>query len=107
MPRCDWNHEAREVRKLPYGGDGNMLLCRTHYVREMSNRAEETWNTLEKYEEDTVTPVTRLQVILLCGQCSAHIGAPPDSPFLLATKATNRDTAVETNYTNVQCPQCC
>jgi len=38
---CDYGHVCREVRKLPCGGDpsqGNLLLCRKHYEKEMLYR---------------------------------------------------------------------
>lgn len=51
--RCDWGHEAHEIRKLP-SGDGNMLLCRKHYSVEAKARAGRgletpAWETLEIY----------------------------------------------------------
>ena len=38
---CDHNHvTADEVRLLPTGGDGNMLVCYAHYLQEMVFRKE-------------------------------------------------------------------
>ena len=36
---CDHNHIADEVRRLPTGADGAMLVCRRHYNEEMAYRA--------------------------------------------------------------------
>jgi hypothetical protein len=50
---CDWGHECREARVLPIGGGGNLILCFTHFRREMSARRFEDkvlWNKLEKYD---------------------------------------------------------
>lgn len=38
-----------EVRLLPYGGDGNMILCRSCFDHEMAYRRgeEKQWNNLD------------------------------------------------------------
>ena len=38
MEFCDYGHEAEEVRLLPTGGGGNMIVCREHYTREIMFR---------------------------------------------------------------------
>jgi len=36
---CDYDHQTtHEVRLLPTGGVGNMILCHRHYVLEMAYR---------------------------------------------------------------------
>lgn len=61
-PNCDNNKCKRadgEVRLLPTGGDGNMILCRDCYEHEMRYRRERVaagepfdlpaWNELKVY----------------------------------------------------------
>jgi hypothetical protein len=52
---CDWGHGASDIRVLPYGGGGNMLLCHEHYQQEARSRAEgghpiPAWDDLERYD---------------------------------------------------------
>ena len=54
---CDHGHAAREVRRLPVGGDGAVLVCRAHYLREaVSQRCQgvkpPAWQELEVYREE-------------------------------------------------------
>jgi hypothetical protein len=41
-PNCDGSgpHASGAVRVLPYGGDGNLILCHSCYMREMQYRRE-------------------------------------------------------------------
>ena len=58
--QCDHNHATSgEVRILPYGGGGNLIVCRAHYEAEMRFRRERIaagvtfelpeWESLEVY----------------------------------------------------------
>lgn len=62
---CDGSgpHTPGEVRVLPYGGDGNLILCYNCYLREMRFRKERNrdlskdcqfklpqWDDLKVYE---------------------------------------------------------
>ena len=60
---CDHNHVVYgEVRLLPTGGEGNMILCKCHYRAEMLVRFHNimqgipedlpTWESLKVYEGD-------------------------------------------------------
>lgn len=40
MEYCDHGHEADEVRLLPSGEEGNMIVCREHYTQEIMFRRE-------------------------------------------------------------------
>lgn len=43
---CDFDHDTTdEVRSLPIGGDGNIIVCYRHYVREMEFRRERNNNS--------------------------------------------------------------
>ena len=61
--QCDHGHETiQEVRLLPYGlpgiTEGNIIICKLHYVREMKYRTEmgweekPSWESLKIYEND-------------------------------------------------------
>ena len=42
-PNCDGTHcvhASGEVRLLPYGGGGNIILCKNCYLHEMRYRAQ-------------------------------------------------------------------
>jgi hypothetical protein len=46
MNGCDHGHETKdEIRRLPTGGDGAILVCRWHYRREMAYRNEQSRHT--------------------------------------------------------------
>jgi len=65
-PNCDGDHctwSVGEVRVLPLGGDGNLILCKTCFAHEIRFRKERnrelstdaafdlpTWESLEVYE---------------------------------------------------------
>lgn len=66
-PNCDGSgpHASGTVRVLPYGGDGNLILCHSCYMREMQYRRERNrelgqdckfklpaWNDLRVYGEE-------------------------------------------------------
>lgn len=66
MNTCDHGHDTtHEVRLLPYGGGGNIIVCLTHYNVEMKYRRERnrelgdanqfdlpTWHALKVYSPD-------------------------------------------------------
>jgi len=63
MNACDHGHLVEgEVRLLPTGGDGNAILCRSHYDSEMVFRKERIadgvsyplpkWETLKVYDPE-------------------------------------------------------
>ena len=46
MNHCDHGHETvGEIRRLPTGGDGAILVCHRHYRRELSFRTERARDT--------------------------------------------------------------
>ncbi len=60
-PTCSDNNE---VRVLPYGGDGNLIVCRAHYEKEIAFRVSRNrelgadaqydlpkWDSLKVYGE--------------------------------------------------------
>ena len=56
---CDHGHAAEDVRRLPTGGDGAMLVCQMHYKKEMVYRAESGSMTLQEFPSwDSLTPYT-------------------------------------------------
>mgnify|MGYP001617986761 CR=1 FL=1 len=39
MNQCDQGHETKEeIRSLPIGGQGNILVCKEHYRKEIEFR---------------------------------------------------------------------
>ena len=46
---CDHGHQADEIRRLPTGGEGAMLVCRRHYNEEMTYRATSGFASLQKF----------------------------------------------------------
>jgi hypothetical protein len=41
MNTCDQGHDTKEeIRSLPIGGSGNVLLCKKHFLLEMKYRRE-------------------------------------------------------------------
>ena len=56
---CDHNHQADEVRRLPAGGEGAMLLCRRHYNAEMTYRATSGFASIQEFPSwDSLAPYT-------------------------------------------------
>lgn len=42
---CDYAHMTNcEVRLLPTGSDGNMIICENHYRKELRYRLDRTFN---------------------------------------------------------------
>lgn len=67
MNTCDYNHQTRqEVRILPYGREGYLIICKRHYdqvMREYREWAKEhpsdtvdlpTWESLKIYGEEII-----------------------------------------------------
>ena len=57
--QCDHGHETiQQVRLLPYGGGGNIIVCKLHYLKEIKFRSEmgweekPSWESLKIYEND-------------------------------------------------------
>ena len=52
--QCDHGHSTTEqVRLLPYGGGGNLIVCKHHYQKEIAERGDENlpkWEDLKIYE---------------------------------------------------------
>ena len=46
---CDHNHLAGDIRRLPAGGEGAMLVCRRHYNEEMTYRATSGFAALQEF----------------------------------------------------------
>ncbi len=53
MNTCDFDHEGNfQTRLLPYGGGGNIIVCKRHYQREINSRVE--WAKVQRMQPVTI-----------------------------------------------------
>lgn len=63
---CDFDHITREeTRLLPYGGEGNIIVCHAHYLEEMHRKdmASPAWANLKVYDQAIRKPRRQRPVV--------------------------------------------